>query len=294
MRFLESFSRSPWKILRRVFPCTLLGRGRCAKALPKKLNPSTVTMIASPERWRSTTRPAFLRGPSASMAPHSGVGAGRRDQEAQGRGPQDRHAGGKSGVGDDRPDRVGQNMVNHDPQMAQPTARAASTKVRSFADRTRANQAGVIPPADSSHGNDDILHPAAQKAGDGDGQDNGGNGEDDIRETHDHGLGYPAVVSRGQAEGYADKQLNSDHADPDDQGVTAPVDNPGEHVPPVPVRAQGMLPGGGGEHFIQVLFDGIVRSQERRQDGGAHEGKEDRQADKGGPVAPERRKTIFR
>ena len=53
------------------------------------------------------------------------------------------------------------------------------------------DQAGVVPPADRPDGDDDILHAAAQEPGDGHRQNDGRNGEDNIREPHDHGFRNP-------------------------------------------------------------------------------------------------------
>ena len=99
---------------------------------------------------------------------------------------------------------------------------------------------------------------------------------------------YPAVSPRITPT----DELNGHDADADDQRVTAPVDDPGQHVPAIPVRAQRVLERGAREHVIEILLDRVVARKHRRKRGRKKKGEDDRSPGQSAASLRRRRKAV--
>ena len=212
--------------------------------------------------------------------PPFGGGRGHADaQKTQAR----RHAdGGRDEEG--RLHHDGAERPREDVQEQHAAARAADglRRLHEFGllqDEDRAaHQPGVGRDGEDAHRQHDVLHPRADDGDEQDGEQDAREGERDVHDPHDEVVDPAAQVSADEAEQHAPERGDQDGEHPDEQRGARAVDDAAEHVAPEMVRPERMGERGVLERRLKVRLRGVVGRDEGRQQGSAHEDRDENAA----------------
>jgi len=134
---------------------------------------------------------------------------------------------------------------------------------------SNAGKDGRIDQADGDHGVGDAL---AQRGQDGDGQQNGREGKEDVHGPHDDFVqptarGIAGDQTEQGAQGPGDAHGNDAHQ----QRNPGPIHDAAKGIPAEIIGTKGMAQRGGGEAIVKIDGIRIVRAQQWSEDGHDHQ-----------------------
>ena len=142
---------------------------------------------------------------------------------------------------------------------------------------------------DGRHG---IFQAAAQYGHHHDGQQQAGEGQQEVHKPGDQGIQPTAVITGQHPQGHADGGADDGAHKAHQQGDPGAVDHTGQGIPAQVIRAQQVLPAGRGIFVGNVLGVGVLGAQEGADEGHEQEQKQDNAADEGGLSADKTLKNI--
>ena len=170
-----------------------------------------------------------------------------------------------------------------------PSARDASTKSCSFAPSTapRTTPGEVRDPGDPDR-DDDVHEPDAEHRNDEDRRHDGREAEHHVDDTRAESVHPPAGEADEDAEEASEDRREEHGRDADGKRESSAVEDPGEDVAAVQIRAEEVQRGRGAQARPGVRRVVVERSQHRREDRARDEGGEDDRADESARVDDER------
>ena len=219
-------------------------------------------------------------------------------QEAQRGLEHDVHRDEQSGVNDGQREQIGQDLDEHDAQVARPEGTGCFDELAfAQADDLAAHQSSDKRPAEHGDHDDDELKARPEAGDDGQGEQKDRKGQQDVHEAGQHRVAPSAVVAGHQSHHHADDERDQRGADSHHQRDPSAVDDARQHVTPLVVGAEqkAVVPGphrdaGERQPGIGVLVVRPVadeRGQQRGEDGHEDEKHDEAQRDHGDPVMAE-------
>ena len=143
---------------------------------------------------------------------------------------------------DQRRQRIGQQMLEHDTRATQPQAtRRFHVFLAALDQRRRARGTGVVGPLHAHQREDDLVHAFAQHRDEDQRHQDRGKSELDIHDAHQDALEAPAHIGGEHAEQTAQRERDHAARHAHQQRHAQAVENGRQHVPALPVRAEQVL-----------------------------------------------------
>lgn len=234
-----------------------------------------------------------VAGVGDHLAPGGDEGGDAEAKEAEGGLGQDHRAERERGRDDHRRDRVGQNVAEHDADVAGADGARGIDKVAlADAEHFAADEAGVADPRAHAQKQDDVEEPAADEGHGRDEEHEEGDGRLRVSHPHDDVAGETAAVTCDQAHHDAGGDADDSGRGADEQRNAGADEDPAEDIAAEVVGAHEagpafkVQPGRFGKSVAEVDGNGVVRGEQRAENGHEGEAEKEEAADDALAVGP--------
>ena len=197
---------------------------------------------------------------------------GAQPQKAQACRRDDGCADAKRKIDDDAAEGAGHDMHEHDAFFGSADA-SGGPDIQAFLEGqgAAAHDAGKGGHAEYGYGHHHINEPGAQDGDNGDGQQNAGKGEQDIRCPHDQAVQKAAEKAADKPQGDAGQGSDQDRCKPHGKRYPGAVNDPAEDVPAVQVGSGQMVRAGRHHGEAVIGQKRVIRRDDRRKNSHQHQ-----------------------